>query len=502
MEEGESRRSYWLPLLMLYLLYFIGTPVWAVVITGLWYIGLLHLEEGGHLDRYGVSRMLGIVLMVRTTRGQRFLERISSTRAFWRAFGEFSIWLCLLAMLGVVTLLILSAISTAMAPPEEYLPASDLLLIPGVTSFVPFWWPVLALIFALVIHEYSHGIQARAHGMKVRSFGLLLAGPIPIGAFAEPQTHEMVRAPRRERIRLYAAGPSINIIATYVALIVLSAAASGLVASNPGVYATGIIADEGAEEAGLLPYEIITHIDGAEVPGNNEFSEQMGMLSSGEEIVFTVVSHPDSNGDRSEREITVTLGDRYEYYVGLCGGDSDCVEETEGLLAEMGVENGDAFLGVSGLRSSSSSVDYYSSILSGEYAVSQSALGAAVTPLAMIGVPIQHDGQTMLLEERAMLEASEGAIASALGTGGMLILFDFLFWLVWINFLLGFANLIPMVPFDGGHIVKDGVHSILSRLTSGIHPMRVELMAERISRMGNFLILFIVVLPIMLPRLV
>ena len=354
----------------------------------------------------------------------------------------------------------------------------------------------------MVIHEYSHGIQARAHGMKVRSFGLLLAGPIPIGAFAEPQTHEMVRAPRRERIRLYAAGPSINIIATYVALIVLSAAASGLVASNPGVYATGIIADEGAEEAGLLPYEIITHIDGAEVPGNNEFSEQMGMLSSGEEIVFTVVSHPDSNGDRSEREITVTLGDRYEYYVGLCGGDSDCVEETEGLLVEMGVENGDAFLGVSGLRSSSSSVDYYSSILSGEYAVSQSALGAAVTPLAMIGVPIQHDGQTMLLEERAMLEASEGAIASALGTGGMLILFDFLFWLVWINFLLGFANLIPMVPFDGGHIVKDGVHSILSRLTSGIHPMRVELMAERISRMGNFLILFIVVLPIMLPRLV
>ena len=134
--------------------------------------------------------------------------------------------------------------------------------------------------------------------------------------------------------------------------------------------------------------------------------------------------------------------------------------------------------------------------------MSQSALGAALTPLAMIGVPIQHDGQTMLLEERAMLKASDGAIASTLGTAGMLILFDFLFWLVWINFLLGFANLIPMVPFDGGHIVKDGVHSILSRLTSGIHPMRVELMAERISRMGNFLILFIVVLPIMLPRLV
>ena len=26
-----------------------------------------------------------------------------------------------------------------------------------------------------------------------------------------------------------------------------------------------------------------------------------------------------------------------------------------------------------------------------------------------------------------------------------------IFWLVWINFILGFANLVPLVPFDGGH---------------------------------------------------
>jgi membrane-associated protease RseP (regulator of RpoE activity) len=59
-----------------------------------------------------------------------------------------------------------------------------------------------------------------------------------------------------------------------------------------------------------------------------------------------------------------------------------------------------------------------------------------------------------------------------------------------------------MVPFDGGHIVKDGVHSVLDRLTSDIHPMRVEAMAERISSMSNFLVLFIVIVPIILPRLV
>ena len=496
MEEGERRRSYWLPLLMLYLLYFIGMPLWGVVVAGLWYIGLLHLEGEGHLDRYGVSRMLGVVLMVRTMQGQRFLERISRSRRFWRAFGEFSIWLCLLAMLGVVALLVLSAISTAMAPPEEYLPASDLLLIPGVTSFVPFWWPVLALVFALVIHEYSHGIQARAHGMRVRSFGLLLAGPIPIGAFAEPQMHEMVRAPRRERMRLYAAGPSINIIATYVALIVLSAVASGLVAEQGGVHAKGIVEDSAAESAGLLPYETIIYIDGVAISDYGDFNEIMSTLSAGDGALFTVLSSPAENEDRELRHISVTLGDRYDHINRLCEGDIDCIELSGSP------EPGDAFLGVYAPTSGTSGVNVYSRITSGEYDLKQTSLGAALTPLAMIGVPIQYDGQTMLLEERAMLEAGDGAIASALGTDGMLMLFDFLFWLVWINFLLGFANLIPMIPFDGGHIVKDGVHSVLDRLTSGIHPMRVEAMADRISSMGNFLVLFIVILPIILPRLV
>ena len=108
----------------------------------------------------------------------------------------------------------------------------------------------------------------------------------------------------------------------------------------------------------------------------------------------------------------------------------------------------------------------------------------------------------MNLEQRAMLTAGDGAIASTLGTEGMLALFDFLFWLVWINFLLGFANLIPMVPFDGGHIVRDGTHSVLSRLNRNMHPMRVESLADRISGMSSVLVLIIVVLPIILPRLV
>ena len=119
----------------------------------------------------------------------------------------------------------------------------------------------------------------------------------------------------------------------------------------------------------------------------------------------------------------------------------------------------------------------------------------------MIGVPIAYDGQTMLLEEREMLEAGNGAIATVLGTDGMLMLFDFLFWLVWINFLLGFANLIPMVPFDGGHLVRDGVHSVLRFLKKNTHPMKIEELANRISSLSSIFILVVLAVPVLIPRL-
>ena len=187
MSEERGRRSFLLPILLLFLVYTFGVPFWIVIIIGFWYLGLLYCESEGILDRINATRALGIILMIRTRSGMRLLEFISKPRKFWRVYGEFSIWLCFFVMIGVVLMLILGAVSAAVSPPEEPLPASDLLLIPGVTSFVPFWWPVIALIVAIVIHEYSHGIQARAHGMRLRSFGLLQLGPLPIGAFAEPE---------------------------------------------------------------------------------------------------------------------------------------------------------------------------------------------------------------------------------------------------------------------------------------------------------------------------
>ena len=158
-EQGENR-SILIPLFLLFLVYNLGAPIWLVALLAIWYSGLLYAESTGLLDKMDATRALGIILMIRTRRGMRLLESVSKPRRFWRGFGEVSIWLCFFVMFMVVLLLLLSAVAAAISPPEESIPASDLLLIPGVTSFVPLWWPALALIIAIVIHEYSHGIQA------------------------------------------------------------------------------------------------------------------------------------------------------------------------------------------------------------------------------------------------------------------------------------------------------------------------------------------------------
>lgn len=517
MREQERRsRSLLLPLIFLFIIYQISNSLLVVITIAVWYFGLIMLEENGILDKWDATRVLGIILMLRTRQGQKILDTVSRNRKFWRIYGEISIWICLFVMAGVILLLLLSFGSSVTSPPSEPIPAQDLLLIPGVTSFVPFWWPVLALIVAIIIHEYSHGIQARAHGMKIRSFGLLLVGPLPMGAFAEPEQEEMYRAPRRDRMRLFAAGPSINLIATYIVIILLSSTANGFVAKNAGVHAVEIIEDTGAEESGLLPYEIITHMNGFPVYEYDTFSEEMDKFSPGDEIILTVLSGPwsaanfDQKTKEEVREIPVTLMDRHDWYIGLCEQNEDCdMEATEEYLNSIGVgpDSNIPFLGVSGLSDGLVGVESYGSILNAvkDNNIVGALIITAIMPLLMLGVPLVGEGQVMNLREQAMLSAGDGVVASILGTSGMIMLFTFLFWLAWINFLLGFANLIPMVPFDGGHIVKDGVHSSLvfynNIFDRGINPVKIESWANKISNNSSFIFLIILIIPVIMSYL-
>ena len=177
------------------------------------------------------------------------------------------------------------------------------------------------------------------------------------------------------------------------------------------------------------------------------------------------------------------------------------MEDYVKYLNENGIEQGNAFLGVSGISSGTSAVDGYKLSSTEDLNPLVRTIIFVFKPLELLGEPIRLEGHSMPLEERDLLESGDGLIASAIGTTGMLAIFDFLFWFAWINFILGFANLIPMVPFDGGQITRDSTHSIIKFFGKNMNPLRVEKIANRVSGLSSIIILLIVLFPILLANM-
>ena len=469
---------------------------WAFGALGLWVLILGQFERRGILDKWNATRVLGGLLMLRSNRGQETIEKVAKPRAFWRLYGEVSMWTCFFVMIFIVLFLLLSFGSALIyGVPKSDAPASQLIVLPGINPIIPFWWPAIAFVGALVIHEFAHALQARAHGMRVRSVGLLMLGPFPAGAFVEPEFEELTKAPRRERARLFAAAPATNMYAGLLSWLLICLLASQFSVINPGVHANGIIEDTAAADSGLQPWEIITHFDGAPVPTAGEMTEQLDAHSAGDTVNLTVLSHPNENQLRTERVISVTLSSKWDYLKSQNMTDSE--------IESMGVDEDDAFLGVSGMSSGSRGIDRLVGPMAWEtnQPLYVDALGVAVQPFVLIGIPIGFEGQIMTPQEMEFIEA-DGWLGDILGTTVLMAIITLLFWFIWWNFGLGLANLIPIIPFDGGHLMKDflgvvvgGIH----RFTRHPHALKTELTVAKISSFSS-LFLFMGLLLIIIAQ--
>ena len=462
---------------------------------------LRYWENSGKLDQWNASRIFfGMVLMVRTGKGKDTLEKVSKPRKFWRAYGELSLWVCWGAMFIVAAGIILAIVSAIIYGNQaEARPVSELVAIPGLSPIIPLGWGVIAFVVCLVIHEFGHGIQARAHGMRVRNFGLLMAGPLPLGAFAEPEYSEIVNSPRRERQRMFAAGPATNIFAAFILIVLLGQVAGQFSPADPGVHSSQIIVDSGADEAGLEAWDVITSINGTEISTSDDFANLMEELSAGQIVPMEVVRYRDG----SEETLMVNLTDKYNYYLDL--------GYEEELLDSMDIKQGDAFLGVQNLAGGTAGVDRLAGWAHPDFETSAMGyvISVPINTVQILITPFEYQGVAIHPAQEEMLDSGDGWLASTIGLSGLLFLINLLFWLIWVNILLGFTNLFPMIPFDGGHLFKDIVHGIMSGVRNlgkktglyKLHPLWVEHFTRKASSLSSLLLLVALVFLIGAPYL-
>lgn len=394
----------------------------------------------------------GPIMMIKTE-NVRFFDHFIPLKAFFRVYGTIGVLMVVFISALMMYLLVKTTEITLLTRPEptDFQKPQNLLLIPGVNEFIPSSFAVwTALVLTIAIHEFGHGILCRIEGIAVKSTGLLLA-VIPIGAFVEPDEEDLDETHGMPKMRMFGAGIANNLtvgIACFIALVLLL----GMVAPSPAPVVTGVYMDFPAYEADLPYPSIIMNVNDRPVASRDEVTALLSQTQPGDSLTLTV----DSDGTLVERTLVL----------------SEWPEELDN-----GMETG--FMGVM----------YYDSeqvaTVLGNLASPEGMLYLLIAPLNIV------PGTEFL---RVIPYDSVENTYLQVPFGGFWSLIHLLFWLGWINIMVGIFNALPMLPLDGGHILREGLNRLLEGRGLGGY-------VDRIIVSVSWAVLFMLMAPILLPYL-
>lgn len=422
--------------------------------------------------RIGPDRALsffGPALMLKTRRGQGFLDRVGRYKRFWSVVGDLGIVLSGVAMVAVIVVLVLDAIVALRIPASAAPSPQEALGIPGLNPIIPLGYGIVALIVGVVLHELMHGVLARSQNIGVKSIGVLWL-VIPIGAFVEQDDEEMAKAPRRPRGRVAAGGVLANFALTGVFFLVMSVLVSTSVAPNAtGVGIGYVVPGTPAANATIAAGSILTSVNGTPTPNNGALFSALSGTHPGQQMVVTFTPP----GSQTIVTRTVTLAPLSSY-------SHNEADRTHGFL---GVSP--TFLTPTQLRNN------------------------FVMPLTNPNGPLI--GATFwLLLPLAGLQPVQGSTQSFYHTtgpfaGGNLgtfwVVANVLYWLAWMNLLLGLSNSLPLIPLDGGLLFRDFAAAVASRARRGWDSARLDQFAGRAAAGASAFILVLLVWQFVAPRL-
>ncbi len=167
------------------------------------------------------------LILYKTRWGIGLMDRLADRyRNFLKIFGYSCIGIGFLGMI-YATYLIVSIMVKFILAPRTTDPGLSIVLpgtyVPGVGQLSFFYW-IIGIFIIAVIHEFSHGVIARAHKVEVKSSGFAVFGvvlPIFPAAFVEPNEKKLAKEPDVVQFSIIAAGPVANILMAVIILLLL-----------------------------------------------------------------------------------------------------------------------------------------------------------------------------------------------------------------------------------------------------------------------------------------
>jgi len=519
------------------------------------YLALIYvLKRTKWLDRHSMS-LQGPMIMWRTRRGKAFIDRVATKERFWSWYGKAALWICLLSMIAIMVLLIWEA---TIVPQIKTAPSPQLVLgIPGINPIIPIWYGILGLVVAIVVHEFAHGILTRAGGMKVQSLGLVFL-VFPIGAFVEPDEKDLQGATRSKRMKVYAVGPGTNIVLSLVVLSLFCGVfMSSLEPTHEGalisVTTGGVVLGSPAERSGMTANCVVVSIDGTPITSatdlNSRVSPHPGALvkvsyyfagrlhsvnmTDGLVVAFTTSGYAAANaslgtgmvltslngtvigGDSNLKAVmagthagqtinltamsydssagrfvvnssikTIQLSDKFHYYEEFDPSHNSPAYHGVGFLGA----------GFSNLGMQVENASYYQQTLMNPFKGDRSLTDNSFSALRLIALPFLH--LAPLGTPVTQIYHPAHAL-SWMPDSAFWILANSLYWIFWLNLMVGLTNVLPAVPLDGGYLFRDFVDYLLSKTG------RTYTKEQRDKIVGNVVLaLALVVLGLILWQLV
>lgn len=389
------------------------------------------------------------LIILKTQKGQSLMEKLSKFR-FILILSWISLILMPIFSILAVSILLLTA-SLYLSFPEVREIARETgpqgaLLIPGINPYLPIIYGWIAIFIGLVIHELSHGVIAKAVDIPVRSSGILFFLFLPIGAFVEVDDTKLDSVSFKKSGRIIAAGAGSNIVVGLMALILLVGVVNTMEPVADGLPVSKIVVDSPASMAGLLPGDIITHLNGIPVDDSNVFSQNFNNLSPGDEIILTV-----------QRQSV-----QYDYPIILSSRPENSEEPFIGIMRPSIDINDSLHRYQNGLSFSTDLLVYFSFPSGDSYSIPFST-------------------------------SMQNFYTSSLGNQ-YIVFSNLLFWIWFINFNLGIFNSLPLGPLDGGQAFKRGLKSVTGNKLSQNN-------INYVSRLVSISILVLILSMFLLPYL-
>lgn len=511
------------------------------------YVSLMtYLDRRKVLERYNMSSWYGFI-MLRTGRGQRFVDILAKPKRFWHGFGYLAKAICLIVMISIMALLIWEA-SLVTNIPADQAPTLDMLVgLPGINPLIPLWYGILALAVGVAVHEIGHGIMTRVSGMKIKSMGLLLF-IFPVGAFVEPDEEALVKADKKVRTSVYAAGPATNIVlALFCAFLFSTVMVGSAEVAHDGPVLTTVYGGTPADLAGLRSGYQIVSINGVEVsyadlydldapePGtpmsltyyfNGEehttmvhsgivvlsISEGLPAAESGLQAGMVLYSINDiilyNEGDFRAVLNELTPGETYPIVAMEYDEATASYVISESVKSITPVNRADhvvgganmAYLGVTSLYLGTGIMDPQAVLdsMANPYAGADSLDDYFSSTLYYIALPFSG------------LQPLDGVYRDIFVPGGMFAGWDndvfwvtanCFYWIFWISLMLGMTNALPAVPLDGGFLFRDWIDTLVRKVKKGISEEERERVVSSISYTFILLVVFLIAWQLIGPRL-